>query len=243
MSHPVDVLCPFSPHTFNSNDWPRGPSHSRTDRERRPHTKGKGRDDMKIKNKAIGLLSTMAVVLVLGSGVALAATTIHCPNDTSQGSPSSFLYCNGTSLADTMSGSELADYMLGKGANDTMHGYAGGDSLYGDKGSDHIYGDSGSEYGLWGGAYDAGTYPDTSDDYVHGGGGDDKIRGGDAQGGVDRLYGEGGNDYIDASQRQSPNPAIAVTKEIIDCGAGASDEVYFDKGLDVVTNCEIPHPF
>jgi Ca2+-binding RTX toxin-like protein len=112
---------------------------------------------MKLKRRAIGLLSTMAVVLVLGSGVALAATTIHCPNDTSQGSPSSFLYCNGTSMADTMVGSELADYMLGKGANDTMHGYGGGDYLAGDKGSDHIYGDSGAEYGLWGGGYDFNT--------------------------------------------------------------------------------------
>ena len=200
---------------------------------------------MKIKNRAIGLLTTMAVVLVLGSGVALAATTIHCPNDTSQGSPSSFLYCNGTSLADTMVGSELADYMHGVGANDTMHGYAGGDYLEGGKGSDHLYGDSGAEYGLWGGAYEGATdtFPDNSDDYVHGGGGADKIIGGQAQGGVDRLYGDAGNDYINASQRQSPNPAIAVTKEIIDCGAGASDEVYFDKGLDIVKNCETKYPY
>ena len=45
---------------------------------------------MKIKNRAIGLLTTMAVVLVVGSGVALAATTIHCPNDTSHGSAFQF---------------------------------------------------------------------------------------------------------------------------------------------------------
>jgi hypothetical protein len=34
-----------------------------------------------------------------------------------------------------------------------------------------------------------------------------------------------------------------VTKEIIDCGAGASDVVSFDKGLDVITNCEEKHGF
>jgi Ca2+-binding RTX toxin-like protein len=203
---------------------------------------------MKMKRKAIALLTTMAVVLVVGSGVALAATTINCPNDTSKGSPTTQLYCNGTSLADTMSGSDLYDVMYGKGANDTMHGYGGSDYLQGDKGSDHIYGDSGddvSDFGLWGGAYDTSTntFPDNSDDYVHGGGGDDQILGGQAQGGVDRLYGEAGNDFINASQRQSPNPSYQVTKEIIDCGAGASDEVYFDKGLDVVTNCEIKHPY
>ena len=139
---------------------------------------------MKIKNRAIGLLSTMAVVLVLGSGVALAATTIHCPNEPSIGSPSGSLYCYGTSMADTMSGSDLLDVMLGEGGNDTMHGYAGGDSMEGGKGSDHIYGDAGNDSSLWGGALNAATntYPDTSDDYVHGGSGDDHLFGGFAQG-------------------------------------------------------------
>jgi len=193
---------------------------------------------MKLKRRAIVLLTTMAVVLVVGSGVALAATTINCPNDTSQGSPSTYLYCYGTSMADTMFGSELADAMYGLGGADTMHGNNGSDYLVGDNGSDHIYGDAGNDVWLFGGGNDA--TPDTSDDYVHGGSGDDHLFGGFAQGGVDRLYGEGGNDYIDASQRH--NFFSPVTKEIIDCGVGASDEVYFDKGLDVVaTNCEIKH--
>jgi Ca2+-binding RTX toxin-like protein len=201
---------------------------------------------MKIKNRAIGLLTTMAVVLVLGSGVALAATTIHCPNDTSQGSPSGYLYCNGTTEADTMVGSDLVDYMLGEGGNDTIHGYGGGDTLEGDNGSDHIYGDAGNDYGLWGGTYNEGTHTnnDKSDDYVYGGSGADRIYGGFGQSGVDRIYGGGGNDTIDAAQRQEPDPKpYQVTKEIIDCGAGASDTVGFDKGLDVVKNCEIKHPF
>jgi len=184
----------------------------------------------------------MALTLLVASGVALAAT-IHCPNDPSQGSPSTELYCFGTSMADTMFGSDLADTMFGKGGADTMHGYGSKDSLQGDNGSDHIYGDAGNDPYLWGGAYDEGTntYTDTSDDYVHGGSGNDYIYGGFAQGGVDRIYGEGGNDYIDASQRQqSFSP---VTKEIIDCGGGASDEVLFDRNKDVVTNCEIKHGF
>jgi Ca2+-binding RTX toxin-like protein len=179
----------------------------------------------------------MAVVLVLGSGVALAATIINCPNDPSTGSPATELYCYGTSMADTMSGSELADAMYGLGGADTMHGNIGSDYLVGDNGSDHIYGDAGNDVWLFGGGNDAS--PDKSDDYVHGGSGDDRLFGGFAQGGVDRVYGEGGNDYIDASQRH--NFFSPVTKEIIDCGAGASDEVYFDKGLDVVKNCEIKH--
>src|SRR3954468_17954982 len=110
-----------------------GTSH----KERRP-TRRERECVMKLKRRAIVLLTTMAVVLVVGSGMALAATTINCPNDPSQGSPSTYLYCNGTSFADTMYGSDQADYMLGKGANDTMHGYAGGDTLEGDNGPDHI---------------------------------------------------------------------------------------------------------
>jgi hypothetical protein len=198
---------------------------------------------MKLKNRAIVLLTTMAVVLVLGSGVALAATTIHCPNDTSSGSPSTYLYCYGTSMADTMVGSDLLDAMYGEGGQDTMHGYGGSDHLQGGKGSDHLYGDSGGDYTLWGGDHDLNTdtYNDTSDDYVHGGSGADHIIGGLAQGGVDRLYGEGGNDSISASQRQAQ--FSPVTKEIIDCGAGAQDEVYYDEGLDVVKNCEKALPY
>ena len=195
--------------------------------------------------RTILLVATMAMTLLMASGVALAAT-IHCPNDPSQGSPSTQLYCYGTSLADTMFGSDLTDVMYGKGGADTLHGYGGSDGMYGEKGSDHIYGDAGADYLLWGGGYDASTltYPDTSDDYVHGGGGADYIQAGFAQGGVDRIYGEGGNDSIAASQRAvSFSP---VTKEIIDCGSGTSDEVTFDKGVDVfvdASNCEIKHPF
>jgi Ca2+-binding RTX toxin-like protein len=201
----------------------------------------------KMKRQAVGLLTTMAVVLVVGSGVALAATTIHCPNVSSGGSPSTALYCNGTEGADTMYGSELYDVMLGKGGADTMHGNGNTDYLEGDNGSDHLYGDAGND-NLWGGVIDNSATPtdtDASDDYVHGGVGDDYIWGGYAQSGVDRIYGEGGNDYIDASQRKDPDPAaFQVTKEIIDCGAGAQDEVDFDKGLDIVaTNCEIKHAY
>ena len=127
-----------------------------------------------------------------------------------------------------------------------MHGYGADDNLQGDKGSDHLYGDAGSDHFLWAGAYDAATntYPwtrATTMSMVVAG--TTTISGGHAQGGVDRIYGEGGNDFISASQREIANPAIQVTKEIIDCGAGASDEVWFDKGLDVVTNCEIKQPY
>jgi len=30
--------------------------------------------------------------------------------------------------------------------------------------------------------------------------------------------------------------------DIIDCGAGRKDTVYYDEGIDTVTNCEIENP-
>jgi len=184
--------------------------------------------------RTILLVATMALTLLVAGGVALAAT-IQCPN---LGMP-----CFGTSMADTMYGTDVRDLMYGKGGADTMHGYGGVDTVHGDKGSDHIYGGPGADDSLWGGALTAtDTYPDNSNDYVYGGRGNDNIVGGLAQGGVDRLYGQRGNDFLDASQRHQED-FKPVTKEIIDCGSGASDEVYFDKGVDVITNCEIKHPY
>jgi Ca2+-binding RTX toxin-like protein len=212
-----------------------------------PHLHQKGGSLLPMR-RLILVVSTMTLTLLVAGGVALAAT-IHCPNDASHGSPVEGLYCYGTSAADTMSGSDLFDFMYGKGGADTMHGYGDRDYMQGDKGSDHIYGDAGADAFLWGGAVDpsTGSYTDTSDDYVHGGGGGDTIHGGIAQGGVDRLYGEAGNDIIRASQREhnmNPNvPDVPLTKEIIDCGRGASDEVQFDRNKDTITNCEIKHPF
>ena len=186
-----------------------------------------------MKRRAIVLLTTMAVVLVVGSGVALAAT-LNCTANTS---------CVGTPDLDTMNGSSGIDEMYGYSGADTLHGYGGNDFyLEGGKGSDHLYGDTGGDEDLWGGAYSGGAYNDTSDDYVYGGSGADHIYGGYAQGGVDRLYGQGGDDLIEASYRHDPHGG-SLTKEIIDCGSGASDEVFFDKGLDVTTNCEVKHGF
>jgi Ca2+-binding RTX toxin-like protein len=185
--------------------------------------------------RIVVVVSTMALIVLVAGGVALAAN-IQCVADTS---------CFGTSKADTMSGTDLRDRMYGKGGADTMHGRGGVDTVHGEKGSDHIYGDAGADDSLWGGAVTAtDTYPDNSNDYVYGGRGSDTIHGGLAQGGVDRLYGERGNDFISASQRHQEG-FKPVTKEIINCGSGTSDEVYFDKGVDVFTNrtnCEIRHP-
>jgi Ca2+-binding RTX toxin-like protein len=91
---------------------------------------------------------------------------------------------------------------------------------------------------LWGGSFDTGgNYNDASNDYVRGGSGADSIIGGFAIDGVDQIYGGRGNDSVNAAQRTASG--APVTKEIVNCGPGSSDMVYFDRRKDVIRNCEI----
>jgi Ca2+-binding RTX toxin-like protein len=169
----------------------------------------------------------MALALVLASGAALSATIQFCPNR-SDGS------CYGTKKADTMNGRPAGDdEMYGRSGDDVMRGYNGIDYLEGDGGKDALYGGKGEDE-LWGGG---GTPPkpnDNRDDKVHGGDGNDYIYSGFAKAGVDRVFGGTGNDTIEA-QRDYRYPK---TKDIVNCGNGADDTVYFDRGLDEVKNCE-----
>jgi hypothetical protein len=69
----------------------------------------------------------VAVLLAMASGVALAASTIDCPNSLSN-------VCNGTSQADTMNGSDADDFMSGFGGDDTIKGNGGLDDIDGASG-------------------------------------------------------------------------------------------------------------
>ena len=173
---------------------------------------------------------TLTVVVLLACGVALAAT-ITCRGTTS---------CFGTDRPDTMTGTRAANNMFGEGGADVMQGKGGADYVRGDRGADTLHGGRAGDTTLWGGGFDVGgNYNDASDDYVHGDTGADTIIGGFAVGGVDVLYGSKGNDVVNVAQRSAPD--VRVTKEIVDCGPGSSDTVYFDRGKDVVRNCEIRH--
>jgi Ca2+-binding RTX toxin-like protein len=182
-----------------------------------------------VLGKSALLLSSMALVaLVLASGVAL-AEVIECLGTTS---------CFGTNSADTMSGTLADNQMFGEAGRDTMAGKGGADYLRGDQGADTVSGNGAGDQFLWGGGFDVGgNYDDGADDVVYGGSGADSIVGGFAKGGVDSLYGGRGDDTINAAQRDSGTGA-AVTKEVIDCGAG-TDTVFYDRGKDEVKNCEI----
>ncbi len=89
------------------------------------------------------LITAMGTVLLVASGVALAAIT--CGGGT----------CDGTNVNDTIYGTSEIDSMYGRGGGDTIHGRGGMDTIYGDwhqvldpgePGSDTIYGGAGADY-------------------------------------------------------------------------------------------------
>lgn len=93
-------------------------------------------------------LTLMGTVLVMSSGVALAAlNSIDCPNR-ADGT------CVGTDGSDSMEGTNLSDKISGLNGNDTIralgrgdfvHGNVGNDTLYGQEGGDTLKGDTGTD--------------------------------------------------------------------------------------------------
>jgi hypothetical protein len=72
--------------------------------------------------RTILLLATMALTLLVASGVALAVNKI------------------GTNGADTLRGTDGDDNLLGKGGNDVLYAHAGRDNLLGGEGKDWVFG-------------------------------------------------------------------------------------------------------
>ena len=77
--------------------------------------------------RTVLLLATMALTLLVASGVALAVTKI------------------GTDGPDTLRGTNGADNLLGKGGNDVLFALAGDDNLLGGPGKDILFGGSRAE--------------------------------------------------------------------------------------------------
>ena len=76
------------------------------------------------------LVAVMAAVLVMASGVALAATIIGTPNDE---------ILQGTNQDDTISARGGDDVVLGREGEDRLRGGTGEDSLYGGRGEDFLH--------------------------------------------------------------------------------------------------------
>lgn len=192
------------------------------------------------------MVMTMLAALVLGSGVALAATIVGTNGDDTR---------NGTTNRDVIYGLGGNDTLRGRGGNDEIDGGTGSDpNLSGGTGNDEVSGGSGPDF-LYG--YEGG-------DVLYGGNGSDIVSGGDAPtAGQNELYGGPGADGITADipaasddvYGGSGNDTVYAddnTIDDIDCGvyasptdsSGDSDTVYADRisdgdpVSDILHNCE-----
>jgi Ca2+-binding RTX toxin-like protein len=169
--------------------------------------------------RTILLLATMALTLLVASGVALAVNKI------------------GTNGPDTLRGTNGADTLVGLGGNDELYALSGRDTLLGGLGKDVVLG--GNENRAFGG--DKKLAAGSGNDVVAGGNGSDNVvgeAGNDlmADGEVehdqskDILSGGAGNDAIIVVN----SPAF---EDIVTCGSGF-DRLIADRRDVVAPDCE-----
>ena len=172
--------------------------------------------------RTILLLATMALTLLVASGVALAVNKI------------------GTDGPDTLRGTNGADTLIGKGANDILLALAGNDTLLGGPGKDLVNGGSlaeplGGNKNLVGGDGNDAIQGGLGSDTMVGGDGNDYMFGGDfgdfaPPAAKDTLSAGAGNDVIDIFNKPAG-------KDVVACGSGF-DRVLADRADVVAPDCE-----
>jgi RTX calcium-binding nonapeptide repeat (4 copies) len=143
------------------------------------------------------VLTISALLLLLCSGVALAAT-INCSSS-----------CTGTRFADTIIGSDRRNTIDGKPGNDYVEGKGGSDKLLGNRDNDEIHGGAGPD------ELRGGKHSDT--DLLYGDAGDDTLNAVDefSPGATDYLYCGDGTDtaYVDGWTEVRPD--VVVDCEVV----------------------------
>ena len=185
--------------------------------------------------RTILLLATMALTLLVASGVALAVTKI------------------GTNGHDVLKGTDGKDNLLGLGGQDDIFGKGGSDNLLGGPGKDNVLGGDerpgGGDKNLAGGPGNDlvlggkgsdnivgedgndGADGDSGADNILGGDGNDVLFDGEFRGGAkDTLSGGDGNDFL------GPLNAPA-NRDVVSCGSGF-DRVLADRKDTVARDCE-----
>jgi hypothetical protein len=174
------------------------------------------------------MVATMAITLLVASGVALAVNKV------------------GTQGRDFLKGTDAADHLVGKGENDRIFSLAGKDYLIGGPGKDWVWGggirsshrtvgvDYTSSWGekkmvggpgndvLWGGKGSDNAVGNSSNDLLVGGEYHHPVK--------DTLSGGGGNDVFSVDN----DPA---GKDVVRCGGGF-DWVFADRKDAIASNCE-----
>jgi hypothetical protein len=122
----------------------------------------------------------------------------------------------GTPNDDTLFGTADPDQILALEGDDFSDGFLGDDIIVGNEDNDNLLG------------------AEDSDD-VNGGDGSDTVDlvSFDTAGSVDSGKGGKGNDIVQAKDGN---------EDIINCGPGKKDKVFFDVGLDSITRCEVKNP-
>jgi Ca2+-binding RTX toxin-like protein len=169
--------------------------------------------------RTIVLLATMALTLLVASGVALAVTRI------------------GTDGPDTLRGSRGDDNLIGRGGNDVLLSLAGNDTLLGGPGKDVVNGGNLAEpfagnKNLEGGEGNDAVQGGLGYDNVLGGEGNDFMQDGEFEPPAvkDILSAGDGNDVLNVGNKPAG-------KDVVTCGGGF-DRVLADR-TDVVTpDCE-----
>jgi Ca2+-binding RTX toxin-like protein len=182
------------------------------------------------------LMATMALTLLVASGVALAVTKIGGPGP------------------NFLKGTNGDDQLLGKGGNDVLYALAGQDNLLGGEGKDWLLtgvsralgghknsaGGPGND-GVTGGLGSDNVLGGKGNDFVYGDEGADNVVGGpgtdfvadgpDREFATDRLFAGDGDDFVGTWNK----PAF---KDIVSCGSGF-DGVFADRKDVIASDCEM----
>jgi Ca2+-binding RTX toxin-like protein len=215
---------------------------------------------MRVRRSTLFVFTALLAVLSLG-GVALAAD-ISCTGGVCRGTEEDD-QMRGTSGHDEMYGLGGADYIFGEDGDDLMYGgegddvmlgseILGNDTMYGGAGNDYIQGEDDCDWGIrgrddtiYGGSGNDDLRPREGNSLVYGGDGIDDIHG-YCEGQV-KFYGGNGDDsinvadhYYEGNAEDPDAPDVTEKPDYVDCGPG-KDTIYYDKGIDRLSHCEVKH--
>jgi Ca2+-binding RTX toxin-like protein len=114
--------------------------------------------------RAVILLAAIALAMVVGSGVAVAAT-IRCDGG----------FCSGTNRPDTIFGTNRHDAIFARDGGDFVSGEGGADNLNGERGNDEVVGGWGDDW-VKGGRGNDVVWGGRGNDWITGGSGDNVLR-------------------------------------------------------------------
>ena len=109
------------------------------------------------------------------------------------------------------------------------------DKIYVSEGDDVVFADAGSDKVFGRGGEDV-LKGDSDDDHVYGEEDNDRVKGGP---GRDMVFGGPGDDMVRGGTHDETNDGV---RDVLDCGEGTADSVYYTPGVDVIRDCEIFHP-